>query len=334
MTPNNNSLDKLRSVLIEHIKSSESIGIVVHKNPDGDALASALALQEICAEIYGQQTDIILEEAAPAIFHFMETDSRTSIYHDRLSYSLIIILDCHELSRIGLCRPLADKADRIIAIDHHEKGELIENSYNFIDTDMASVGVILYQIFADEMPNLPKKSAKYVANMFYASILNDTDNFINSNVDARTYQIPSELMNYGLEPDYVAQMMFMNRSVSYYRFVGEVLKNVETYQNDSILLLVSSLEMLKRYRVSNEATMKMTRWVKGAIGVKIIVYIQQEKTNLYRISLRSKHYSINKVAEIFGGGGHSKAAGCMIEGSFDFVKNSILSRLTELMNND
>lgn len=333
MTPKNNSLEKLHSVLIGHIKSAESIGILMHTNPDGDALASALALQEICAEIYGQEVDIILEEPAPATFNFMETDKRTRVYHSELCYALIIILDCHEISRIGICHPLVEKADCIIAIDHHEQGDLIENAHNYIDTSMASVGVIIYLLFASEIPNLPKNSATYVANMVYASILNDTDNFINSNVDARTYMVSSELMSYGMDPGHIAQMMFMNRPVNYYRFVGKVLSNIETFHDDSILLLVSSLDMLKHYRVSNEATMKMTRWVKGANGVKVIVYIQQEKANLFRISLRSNYYAVNKIAEMFGGGGHSKAAGCIVEGSLEYAKNAILDQLDKLMKN-
>ena len=92
----------------------------------------------------------------------------------------------------------------------------------------------------------------------------------------------------------------------------------------------SSLEMLERLGLDQDASSKMMRWIKGVKDIDIQVYFQQVEEKLFRISLRSDKYEVNTLASFFGGGGHKKAAGCEIKGTLTEAKSLILEQIRHL----
>ncbi len=320
------NIAKLKEELSDAIKKYTSIAIVTHKNPDGDGLPAALALQEIIA-VKEKKADVILERSSPEIYEFLNGEKRTQVFSNHHYYEFLIILDCHEKTRIGACAPLIPTASKIISIDHHKEGELIENSLTYIDTNMVSVGAILFNLFESELNKFPKKSANYIAKAIYTTILNDTDNFINTNTDAETFRICSQLMEYNIKPGYITEHFLLNKPPKQMKFIGEVLSKIQTYEDDQILFMGTTLEMLEQYNLDSEATSKLTRWVKGTRGIKATVCFQEINSRRYRLSLRSNDIDVNKIAVKFGGGGHIKASGCEIKGSLPDIKKQIIKEI-------
>jgi len=122
------SLSNLKTKIIEIVEKKSTIGIITHKKPDGDGLGAAFALQEILLDL-DQSSDIILDEKIPQLYSFLDGDKRTKVYKNELSYNTIIVLDCHEKSRLGRCEPLINKADDVIIIDHHMESKVIDSVY-------------------------------------------------------------------------------------------------------------------------------------------------------------------------------------------------------------
>ncbi len=102
-------------------------------------------------------------------------------------------------------RVLVDKAKNVITIDHHPPGDLIEKAHSYFDVNIVCAGATIYQLFSEEMKRLPSHKQTFLANVFYTTVLNDTDQFMNANVDTFTYQFCSELMSYGLNPGDITQ---------------------------------------------------------------------------------------------------------------------------------
>jgi len=304
------------------------IALLTHKNPDGDGLPACLALQEILKQ-KSIKSDIILEEEPSEIYDFLDGFKRSKTFSEYMIYDLLIILDCHEVERIGICEPLVPTAKKIIAIDHHILSEPIDGADTYIDTSAVSAGAIIFNLFKEEIDAMDEESANYIAQAIYTSILNDTDNFINQNVDEETFSICSRLMRYKINPGRITELFLLNKPANEIRFVGEVLSTIETYDNDQILFMHAAIDMLKRNKIGHEGNNKLTRWVKGTHNVKITVLFHQVVKNRYRISLRSNYLNVNKIAVKYGGGGHKKASGCEMKGSLEELKNTLLVDIRE-----
>ena len=323
-----NSFKSLKMILLESLEKYSSIGIVTHYSPDGDGFCSALALQDILSQ-KNIKAEIILEKTAPPVYDFLKGREKSIVFSDDLTYKLLLILDCHEEERIGKCAPLISKAEKIIAIDHHPENVLISNAETYIDTDKVSVGVIVYNLFADEISSFPKHSQKYIAEAVYTTILNDSDNFINANTDEETFRISAELMKLGLIPGNIAEKFLMNKTPAEMRFIGEVLSMIKTYSNNKILFMHSTVNMLQKNNLTRTATDKMTRWVKGTRDVKVLIYFQETEPGKFRLHLRSNFIDVNKIAVKYDGGGHIRASGCEIAGFYPELEKKLLEDIKE-----
>ncbi len=321
-------LPELKSILNETVNKYSKIAILTHKNPDGDGLPSCLALQEILRQ-QNIKSDVIMEEEPSEIYDFLDGYKRAKIFSEYMIYDLLIILDCHEIERIGICEPLIPTAKKIIAIDHHILSEPIENADTYINISTVSAGAIIYKMFKKEINEFEEGSANYIAQAIYTTILNDTDNFLNQNVDEETFLICSELMKYKINPGRITELFLLNKPANEIRFVGEVLSTIETFDDDQILFMHATVDMLNRNKVGHEGNSKLTRWVKGTHNVKVTVLYHQVVKNRFRMSLRSNYINVNKIAVKYGGGGHEKASGCEMRGSLEELKITLLADIRE-----
>ncbi len=321
-------LSQIKSILNESVNKYSKIALITHKNPDGDGFPASLALQEILRQ-QNIRSDVILEEDPSEIYDFLGGYERAKVFSEYMIYDLLIILDCHEIERIGICEPLIPTAKKIIAIDHHILSEPIENADTYINTSTVSAGAIIYNMYKKEISEFEEGSATYIAKAIYTTILNDTDNFLNQNVDEETFSICSELMKFKINPGRITELFLLNKPANEIRFVGEVLSTIETFDDDQILFMHATVDMLNRNRVSHEGNSKLTRWVKGTHNVKVTVLYHQVVKNRFRISLRSNYINVNKIAVKYGGGGHEKASGCEMKGSLEELKITLLAEIRE-----
>jgi phosphoesterase RecJ-like protein len=319
------SLELLKTTLTTAISKTKNGCIITHVKPDGDGLAAALALQELYPKL-----NIILEAHPPKTFEFLNADSRCKVFQKNMSFDLVIVLDCHEVERTGVCYPLLKDA-RIFVIDHHMEQNVIPDSDYYIDSNKVSIGAIIFNLFENEFHKLISKSQKYVAEALYTTLLNDTGDFNNSNVDEETFLMSSKLMRFGLQPGETAIRFLKNKLPEEMRLVGEILSTIETYDNDRILFMNCDLNMLRRNNLTDTSTEKITTYEKGTHGVKVIVFFLETEKG-FRLSLRSDFINVNKVAAKFGGGGHFKASGCSMPGSLKENKTTILTELRKQLN--
>ncbi|KQC06577.1 MAG: hypothetical protein APR54_07035 [Candidatus Cloacimonas sp. SDB] len=319
------SLPKLKEILLNTLEQGSETGIVTHENPDGDGIGAALALQEILLTL-NLKSDIILEEKIPEVYRFLNAESRTIVYDKDLSYKTLIVLDCHEHERLGSCEPLITKAENIIVIDHHIENNVIESDY-FIDSAKVAVGAIIFLLFQEEIFQMNKKSALYVAEAVYLSIINDTDNFINSNVDEETFQVCAQLMELGLDPGSITKLFLLNKTPAEMRYVGGILNTIKEFCHGKVVFLNSTSKMLEQNKLDAKADYKILRWVKGMKNVEVVGYFSETSSGKYKLSLRSVSVNVNIIAGKFGGGGHKKASGCSLEGNLAEVEELVLTEI-------
>jgi len=326
-----NSTAQLKTTLLALCRQPGKIAILTHKHPDGDGLAAALALQVILKKS-GFKSDIVLEEPAADFLDFLQVKDKVIVYQPEMDYKILILVDCHEPERTGKCVALAERTSVLIAIDHHEPQELNSHWFYYIKQDQVSAGAIIFTAFRSVITSLPPEQRKYVADCLYTTILNDTDGFMNSNTDAEVFRICAQITEMGTIPSQLMEAFVLNNSPARLRFVGDALSSIETYNDNEILFLHTTLAQLAEKGLSQEDTSKITKWVKGSTGVKVFIYARENAKGSYRLSLRSTQINCNTICGKFGGGGHKAASGCSIEATFEKMKGLILNEVKKQLN--
>lgn len=321
----------LRHIILDKIQVSDSIAIMSHVEPDGDGFCASLALQQFLKS-HHRESEIIVDDANLERFEFLMEGANLSVFQTGMRYDLLFILDCNSYSRIGKREELVGTADYTILIDHHvpENG-VIATDFSFVDTSASSVGAILFRALAEDIMVLPENIRIPIANCLYVTILNDTNNFTNANTDSEVFQISRELSDCGISASTLYKSFFLNHEALEMRYIGEVLSTIELYDKERILYMESTLEMQHRNNLNADSIMSITRWVQGVKGVAVIVYLREEATNLYKLSLRSPSLDVNALAAQYGGGGHRSASGAVVSGELQSIKSELLQKLSQAL---
>ncbi|MDZ4182835.1 MAG: DHH family phosphoesterase, partial [Candidatus Cloacimonadaceae bacterium] len=292
-------------------------------NPDGDGFCASLALQRLLLRL-GYASSIIVDEGNLDRFAFLMQESTIELYRPEHRFDMVIVLDCNSGGRLGMRQALLDTAKTIILLDHHERENgVIPAQFSYIDPSYVSVGAILFDLFKEDIRGLKEEDRKHIGACLYTTILNDTNNFTNANVNPEVFRVAGEINALGIAVHLIYKEYFQNHSPYEMRYVGEVLSTIELHLDDRILFMHSSLEMLERNALCSEEVLSLTRWVQGVKGLDVIVYFREEAPELFKLSLRSLKLDVNLIAMSFGGGGHKNAAGCHLSGSLDSIKAQI-----------
>ena len=312
------------------------VAIVTHENPDGDGLAACLALFRCLIEVYKAQPIIVMDTDFPDFLSFLNRDGIVVHSYEEIKnqhFDLLIALDCHDELRIDTNSSIYNICTDVIYIDHHEMKEqaLHRDRKYYIDASAVSTGAIIHRFLFDYVKQFDKPNQKNYAEYIYTTIVNDTDNFLNTNVDKETYKICSDLLDLGLSPAKLTNKFLYHKSIHYYKYIGDVLSTIELFNDHKLAFYHSTIKMLEDNNQTHEALAKMMRWTKGAYDVEVQVLMQEYEHQDYRISLRSDRFDVSLWAKHFGGGGHKRASGFSLKGSFNEVKTTILAYFEEQM---
>jgi len=320
------------------VNAADSIAITTHLNPDGDGYCSALALQRIL-HCLGKGSVIWMDNDDLSRYAFLDdgVPSEVRIFTEQQlapSYDLAFVLDCNSYDRIGARRILLDNAKSTVMLDHHMvEHNPIETDLSLVEPHYVSVGAILHELFKAEIASQDSHDKIYIGNCLYTTMLNDTNNYANANTDAAVFYLAAELTTLGIKPYQLYKEFFLNHSADEMRYVGQTLATIELHQDRKVLFMHSTLKMSQENGIDPESVMNITRWVQGVRGLDAIVYFCEEEPGRFKLSLRSIKLDVNKIAVQYGGGGHTKASGCTIDGSLAEIKAKLLQDLRAALAN-
>jgi phosphoesterase RecJ-like protein len=314
--------------LLLAVNGAKSIGLTTHINPDGDGLCTCLALKRILQHL-GYKADIIVDELNLDRYNYLNAIEEVITYNNDMSYELVIIIDLHDYRRLGDRVNLTEKANYVCVIDHHEiEDDLMGCSCSWVEPAAVCTGWMLHEMFKQIIKTLSSEDKLYVGNCLYTTLLNDTNNFTNANTDKHSYELSAAICNYGTKPYMIHRQFMISRTPIEMKLVGEILSTIELYEAGRILFMHSTLEMLSRNNLDDEATSNITRWVQDLKGVETIIYFREENKDNYRLSLRSKTVNVHSIAIQYEGGGHLQASGCHCLGSLADLKLMMLDKIS------
>lgn len=304
--------------ILELIKEFEQIVLFRHVNPDFDAYGSQAGLCWTLKQMYPDK-NIVVEGVIDGIisrYFNLECDTRK----DNVP-TLAIVCDTANRERID---GNTEGCDKVIKIDHH----IVVDSYGDLNIEVetsTSACEIITLLLQEENISIPLDSAKAL----YIGIVGDSNRFMYSSTSKDTFKAASYLLDQGINIEEIYRNMYV-RKLSDLKVTQFVYANYQ-YQ-DGIAWYYMSADDLNQLGITRNEGSGYVNVLSNVEEFKVWFCITENvEENTYRVSLRSRDYSINTIAEQFNGGGHKLASGCTLESLDDLER--LLSMIKEVMNN-
>lgn len=300
----NNSIEEIAKVLL----GGEKIVLYPHIGMDGDAVGSCSALCEALLRA-GKEASVYIIEDVPENLSFLCGDFFHNDGEKAASADISVCVDCGDLGRIKGREQAFLSAATTVCIDHHNTSDPF-CIYNHIDGSQAATGQLIYKLI--KAMNIEIK--KETAGRIFAALLTDTGGFQYSNTQKETFDIASDLMDKGLNPNDVSVEIFENDRLEKIKIESMSIDRMRSLCGGKVLMAYVSQEMLEESGAYMNETNGIVSKLRSVRGVEVAVFVKEKAKNDIKISMRSKKYvDVSKIAAAFDGGGHVRAAGFSME---------------------
>lgn len=309
------------------LKESESIAIIIHKNPDSDCLGSSTALLLALKQL-GKTAHIFVDGSVPQRLKIYGDDSFFNGKKDMV-YDVCVALDVASFSQMGSVKEEVYDISKIkCSIDHHGTNKGFAD-INYVDASSGAAGEILYKFIKD---HLCAQITDEIAMRLYGAISADTGSFQYSNTTSETHKIASELLNFNFDAPGLMRILFENKTYENLKLRAEVTDKLRFYEDGKICVAKVDETMLTKYNMTFEDADDIVSLPRSITGVEVGVYIKVKATDECKVSLRSNEYvDVASVAKKFGGGGHIKAAGVTFNTSSKEAEKIIVDAIKKVL---
>ncbi len=305
----------------EVIDRGDRFLITSHIDPDGDAIGSAFSMYWALDSLKKHPL-VYLRDKVPSRYEFLPRPTHLTNAFPHESFDAIFVLDCGNLFRVGEGYEQLKDMGYLINIDHHKTNETF-GLINMIDPDASCTAELLYFLYE----HLHVPMSLDMALNIYTGILTDTGSFRFGNANSSAFFISGKMLQAGVKPAYVSQMVYNNHPKERFKLLGLVLSGLEAFDNDKIVMTHVTNDMFEEAGASKEDTDGFVEYIKEIRGVEAALLLRQVPGG-YKVSMRSRGtMDVSHICALFGGGGHRNAAGCTIEGNLGQVENRLKEAL-------
>jgi bifunctional oligoribonuclease and PAP phosphatase NrnA len=289
-----------------------------HARPDGDAVGSALACCQILRSM-GKQAEVVLSDGVPGIYRPLPyADSVLRDVGQAPDAEAAIILECDGIARTKLSG--LDK-HYVINIDHHDTARPF-GDVNWIDPNACATAEMIFRLAREAGVRVSPE----VATCLYTAVLTDTGSFCFTGTTERTFALAQELVKCGADPVKIAQSVYFSTQLSKMKLLGEALRTL--HRDGSLAWMNVTHRTVELCESQEEDCEGLVNYALAIEGIEVALFFREQPEGGFRVSLRSKGaVNVAKVAETFGGGGHTCASGCAIEGPLSVATERMIAQL-------
>lgn len=299
------------------LETPKNIVIIGHRNPDGDAVGSTLALRHYLDK-KGHTATVVMPNDYPDFLHWLPGSDTTYRFDWQNNQSqkaiqksdIIFLLDFNTLHRVGsdMQNTLEKYPNDFVMIDHHQQPD--DMKYMYSDVSICSTSQMVYQFI--EMNSDLSLIDKDIATCLYTGIMTDTGSFRFRSTTSLTHRIIADLIDKGAQNDRIHSNVYDANSYNRLLLLGQALSNLQILPEYNTAFITLTDEEKKRFdfqKGDTEGVVNYALSLKGIIFAAI--FIEDKEQNIIKISFRSKGtFSVNKFARNhFNGGGHDNASG-------------------------
>lgn len=304
----------------ESFRYAGKIAIGGHVRPDGDCVGSCLALAYYLRKQFPEkQVDVFLEYVQDE-FAFL---AGSNLVHHEINnsekegYDLFVSLDCGDLDRLGFSEPLFHQAKRTVNIDHHITNQGFAE-LNYVLPNASSTCETLMDIIKEE------ELDKELAGALYVGIIHDTGVFKHSNTTRKTMELAGKLVAFDIPFSRIIDETFYQKTYVQNQILGRCLLESFLILDGKCIVSYVKKDTMNFYQASAKDLDGVIDQMRVTKGVEAAILVHETGPQTYKVSMRSNDVvNVSKIASMFGGGGHIKAAGCQMTGSIYDVINNI-----------
>ena len=306
--------------LLKECEGAKRIGISGHIRPDGDCVGSCLALYQYLVKCMPDAyVKVYLEQPAEIFSEIKGFDDIETSFSEEEKFDVYFALDCNE-ERLGEAKEYYKSAKKRINIDHH-----ISNAgcgdVNLVLPKVGSTCEVLYDLVKDQLD-------KDLAMALYIGIIHDTGVFQYSNTTPDTLQKAADLISYGFDFPRLIEETFYQTQI-----MGRALMESIRFMDGRCIVSVIDKKTMDFYNVGPKDMDGIVNQLRNIKGVDCAIFMYQTDVLEYKVSMRSNEkVDVAKVASHFNGGGHMRAAGCTMKGTFHDCVNNLSLHIDAQMN--
>ncbi len=295
--------------LLTELEGAVRVAMAGHLRPDGDAIGACLGLGHYLREnVPGLEVTVYMEEV-PSQYRLLKgaDEVRTDFSADE-EYDVFFALDCADAERLGKARKYFDCARRTVCIDHHVSNPGYAD-VNEIQPDASSTSEIVCGLLDEDKISLA------AAEALYLGIVHDTGVFRYSCTAPETMEMAAKLMRRGVDSPRIINESFYDKTYVQNQLLGRALSRSVLLLNGRIIASYMRLKELELYGAASSDMEGIVETLMGTTGTEAAIYMYETAPDEYKVSMRSRNIvDCSVIAQIFGGGGHVRAAGCSVHG--------------------
>lgn len=303
--------------LDEELKKVKSVAVSGHIRPDGDCIGSTMAVYLYIRRNYPDiNVRIFLEPCADIFACIKDFDKIESAVGVSEQFDLFVACDTGS-ERLGDAKPLFDNALRTINIDHHVSNPGTGDAC-FVDPDASSASELVARLLDRD------KVDSEIAKALYIGIIHDTGVMQYSNTSSKTLTTLAWLISYDFDASALIEKTFYEKTYVQMQLLGRALTESFVMMDGRVVVSHIDSATMKFFKAQTYDLDGIVSQLRQIRGVDVAIFMYEIGNMQQKVSLRSNGViDVSKVCEAFGGGGHVRAAGCILEGNFYDVVNNL-----------
>jgi bifunctional oligoribonuclease and PAP phosphatase NrnA len=304
-----------REHVAQELRDSEKFLLTTHENPDGDALGSLAAMNEILTQLGKDCVMFMSEEEYPLPYEYQDLPLG-GVAHELPADAeerTIVFLDCGNIDRMPVSF-LGREDAHIVNIDHHHDNTNFGTANLVVDGASCTAEIVF-----DLAHDLGAVITPTIADALYVGLVTDTGKFMYENTTPESHRMAAELIEVGVNPHEVFRRLFESVPFAKLHLLAQVLARAERYDDGRLTISFIRREDFSETGADEndvEGIVDHMRAVRGTVvGALVREQLKEGREGIRKVSLRasSDEVDVSRIARQQGGGGHRQAAGFSTE---------------------
>jgi phosphoesterase RecJ-like protein len=298
--------------VLDELRGADKLVVVTHENPDGDALGSLIAMQEVLTAL-GKQSAMFIDQSEfplPHEYRFLPLPGLVSTPPADLDERTIVFLDCGNLER-NPAEAFQRPGRRILNIDHHHDNTRF-GTVNLVDPHASCTAEIVW----DLMPALRVRPTITIAEALYVGLITDTGRFMYENTGPRAHLMAAELIEAGVDVHGIYRHVYEGVPYGKLALLARGLANVRRYDDGRLTLTTLTARDFNESGAEESYSEGVIDHLRAVQGTAVAALVRDrigdtDGRRLRKVSLRAtdERVDVSRIARAQGGGGHRQAAG-------------------------
>ena len=300
------------------IKSAETILVVAHVSPDGDAIGSLLGLTESLKEM-GKTVTGAIDDGVPDFLRFMPCSETVVTELGDSEFDLIISTDCSDMERSGKVGEYGfTHSKTVINIDHHVTNTEFGDIHLVVTSAVSATEIVF-----DLLNHMQHDISEDVAYALLVGLVTDTLGFRVNSTTTRTLEVAQALMQKNAPLSMIMTRTLNSRPYAEVDLWKEVFSSLQL--EDGVISANITLADIESVGLNKMTDGGLVSHLVNVNEAMVSVVFKEQLDNKVEISFRSKlGYDVGTLAYEMGGGGHTQASGVTVEGTLEEVRARIL----------